>query len=376
MRRTRVRFSLFLAVGSLVAASACGSPPSSRSGDSPQSAATAASASDFGGMDALVAAARKEGKLNVIALPSYWANYGKSIEQFSRKYGIKVESSQPTASSQEEINAARQLAGTDRAPDVFDLSQNVVLANTELLAPYKVQTWKDVPSALKDPSGLWTSGYGGYMSIGYDADRVPAPTSIKDLLKPEYKGKVVLNGDPTQAGSAFNAVVAASLGNGGSPDDIAPGVDFFAALNKEGNFLPVSPTPASISSGQTPVVFDWDYLQAAAVAQLAGKVNWKVLVPEDALVGSYYVQAINKNAVHPAAARLWEEFLFSDQGQNNFLAGFAHPVRVDAMKQAGTLNQSALANLPPIEGQPHFLTPEQTEAAKRYLSEHWADAVH
>ncbi|WP_233288944.1 ABC transporter substrate-binding protein [Kitasatospora sp. MBT63] len=331
--------------------------------------------SDFGGMDGLVAAAQKEGKLNVIALPPNWANYGKSIDEFSQKYGIKVESSQPDASSQEEINAAKQLNGTDRVPDVFDLGQNVVLANTDVFAPYKVQTWKDVPDNLKESSGLWTSDYGGYMSIGYDASKVPAPTSIQDLLKPEYKGKVVLNGDPTQAASAFYGVVAASLGSGGSANDIAPGVNFFSELKKQGNFLPLNPTPATISSGQTPVVFDWDYLHAATAASLAGKVDWKVVVPEDSVVGSYYAQAINKNAAHPAAARLWEEFLYSDQGQNNFLQGFAHPVRAEAMQKAGTLDQAAFAKLPPVSGKPVFLTQDQVTAAKQYLSDNWASAV-
>ncbi|MEU9133473.1 extracellular solute-binding protein [Kitasatospora sp. NPDC048540] len=360
-------------MGSLVVATACSSPPSSHNGSSQPASAT--SVSDFGGMDGLVAAAQKEGKLNVIALPPNWANYGKSIDEFSQKYGIKVESSQPDASSQEEINAAKQLNGTDRVPDVFDLGQNVVLANTDVFAPYKVQTWKDVPDNLKESSGLWTSDYGGYMSIGYDASKVPAPTSIQDLLKPEYKGKVVLNGDPTQAASAFYGVVAASLGSGGSANDIAPGVNFFSELKKQGNFLPLNPTPATISSGQTPVVFDWDYLHAATAASLAGKVDWKVVVPEDSVVGSYYAQAINKNAAHPAAARLWEEFLYSDQGQNNFLQGFAHPVRAEAMQKAGTLDQAAFAKLPPVSGKPVFLTQDQVTAAKQYLSDNWASAV-
>jgi putative spermidine/putrescine transport system substrate-binding protein len=54
-------------------------------------------------------------------------------------------------------------------------------------------------------------------------------------------------------------------------------------------------------------------------------------VPAGAVYGGYYVQAINKDAPHPAAARLWQEFLYSDEGQNLWLAGFARPVRQDAM---------------------------------------------
>jgi putative spermidine/putrescine transport system substrate-binding protein len=338
-------------------------------------AATATSAEDFGGMDQLIAAAKEEGELNVIALPPDWANYGKMIDTFAQKYGIKVNSAQPDANSQDEINAANQLKGQERAPDVFDLGSNVALRNTDLFAPYKVATWDDIPDALKEPNGVWISDYGGYSSIGYDADSVPAPTSVDDLLKEEYRGKVALNGNPTQASAGFHGVMMAALANGGSADDIAPGVEFFHKLKEAGNFLPVDPTPATIASGQTPVVIDWEYLNVAQTAALKGQRDWKLVVPEGAVVGAFYVQAINKDAPHPAAARLWQEFLFSDEGQNIWLQGFARPVRLDAMVAAGTADKEALANLPEAKGTPVFLTQDQLAKQQQYLLEHWEQAV-
>jgi len=354
------------------------SPPSSTPSSSSSggvNAATATSAAEFGGLDALVTAAKKEGQLNVIALPPDWANYGAIIKAFQDKYGITVNSAQPDASSQDEINAANQLKGQSKAPDVFDLGTSVALANTTMFAPYKVATWSDIPDALKEAAGTWVNDYGGYMSIGYDAAKVPAPTTVKDLLGSGYKGKVALNGDPTQAGAAFNGVVMASLGNGGSADNIAPGVDFFAQLKKAGNFLPVDPTPATIESGQTPVVIDWDYLNVAQGVKLKGKMDWKTVVPDNAVVGSYYIQAISKDAPHPAAARLWEEFLYSDQGQNLWLAGGARPVRADAMVKAGTIDQAAFAALPKVTGTPVFLTQDQIKTAGDYLAANWAKAI-
>jgi putative spermidine/putrescine transport system substrate-binding protein len=372
----RLLTGLLAGAAVLVLLAACSSPPEKdEGGGQANSAAAATSAADVGGLDGLVAAAKKEGTLNVIALPPDWANYGKMIEAFSAKYGIKITSAQPDASSQDEINAANQLKGTDRAPDVFDVGLNIALANTSLFAPYQVAGWGDIPDALKEPSGLWFSDYGGYMSIGYDAGKVPAPTNFKDLLKPAYKGKVALNGDPTQAAAAFNGVVAASLDNGGSADDIAPGVKFFGDLKKAGNFLPVDPTPATVESGQTPIVIDWDYLNAGQSATLKGKIDWKVVVPANAVVGSYYVQAINKGAPHPAASRLWEEFLFSDEGQNIWLNGSARPVRQDAMVKAGTIDKAAFDKLPAVSGSPVFLTEDQTNTAKEYLSANWTKAV-
>jgi putative spermidine/putrescine transport system substrate-binding protein len=365
-----------LATVALIGIAAC-SPPAktadSSSGGVKASAAT--SAKDLGGMAGLVDAAKKEGTLNVIALPPDWANYGEVIKGFQAKYGLKVDSAQPDASSADEITAAKNLKGQSKAPDVFDLGGAVASANTAMFAAYKVATFDDVPAALKDANGLWVNDYGGYMSIGYDAGKVPAPTKVEDLLKPAYKGKVALNGDPTKAGAAFSGVVMAAISQGGTADDISKGVAFFTSLNAAGNFLPVDPTGATIESGQTPVVFDWDYLNVAQGAKLVGKMEWKTFVPSGAVVGGYYVQAINKDAPHPAAARLWQEYLYSDEGQNLWLKGGARPVREEAMVAAGTIDKAAYDALPKAAGTPVFLTTAQSDKAKAYLTANWAKAI-
>jgi putative spermidine/putrescine transport system substrate-binding protein len=366
-----------------LAVAACSPPTSSSSGSSESSgsggasAASATSVQALGGLSGLESAANKEGALNVIALPPDWANYGAMLDAFKKKYPqIKVTSAQPDASSKDEINAATRLKGQPNAPDVFDLGQAVATSSTSMFAPYKVATWGDIPDNLKDANGAWTNDYGGAMSIGYNAKVVPAPTTVDDLLKPQYKGKVALNGDPTQAGAAFSGVMMASLGNGGSADDISKGVDFFKKLKAAGNFLPVDPTPATVKAGQTPVVIDWDYLNLAQSKSLAGtNIDWKVVVPQNAVVSSYYVQAINKDAPHPAAARLWEEFLYSDQGQNLWLAGGARPVRLDAMTKAGTVDKTALGALPKITGTPVILTQNQSDKAAAFLKDNWTKSI-
>jgi putative spermidine/putrescine transport system substrate-binding protein len=376
IRRTPVLVGIGLGVSALVL-SACAAPTddgddTDTGADGGVNAKTATSAEDFGGMDELIAAAQEEGELNVIALPPDWANYGEIIDTFADKYDIKVNSQQPDAASQDEINAANQLRGTDRAPDVFDLGQSVALANTDMYASYQVETWDSIPDEFKDPDGAWVNDYGGYMSIGYDSEEVPEVTSLDDLLGSEFRGKVALNGDPTQAGAAFSGVMMAAIANGGSPDDIAPGVDWFGELNDAGNFLPVDPTPATVESGQTPVVIDWDYLNAALAKDVP---SWEVVVPEGAVVGGYYFQAINADAPNPAAARLWQEFLYSDEGQNLWLKGGARPVRAEAMAEEGTIDQELYDALPEVSGDPVIPSNEQTEKAAQYLNENWAQAV-
>jgi putative spermidine/putrescine transport system substrate-binding protein len=374
MKKTRLLG--FTAAAVLVAGIAGCAPPEKKSEggqtESGGNASEATSAEDFGGMDGLIEAAKKEGQLNVIALPPDWANYGAIIKAFGDKYGIKVNSAQPDAASQDEINAATQQKGKSTAPDVFDLGQSVALANTAMFAPYKVAKFDDIPQAYKDADGKWVNDYGGYMSIGFDSAKVPPVADVNDLLKPEYNGKVALNGDPTQAGAAFSGVLMVALSQGGSVDDIAPGVEFFRKLKAVGNFLPVDPTPATIESGQTPVVIDWNYLNAAETAKLP---SWRVFVPSNAAVAGYYYQAINSGAPHPAAARLWQEFLYSDEGQNLYAAGGVRPVRADQMMQAGSIDKGAVDKIPVIDGPVTVPTPDQTEKATKYLADNWAKAI-
>ncbi|MGW2555566.1 ABC transporter substrate-binding protein [Streptomyces sp. NPDC001635] len=369
-----------LAVVAALALSACGAATDNASTTTDgKSAATATSAADMGGMDALVAAAKKEGTLHAIALPRDWANYGALIDGFQKKYGIKIEDESPDASSQDEINAVTTRKGQDRAPDVLDLGSSFALSAAQqgLLAPYKVASFGDIPSAQKDPQARWYNDYGGYVSIGCDAKRVKTcPTTFADLLKPQYKGQVALNGNPTKSGSAFGGVYAAALANGGSFDDVQAGLDFFAKLKKNGNYTPVESTPATVEKGETPISIDWDYLNAGYADEFKSKgLDWKVSVPSDGQYAQYYSQAINKDAPHPAAARLWQEYLYSTEGQNLWLKGYARPALMTAMDKAGTLDKDAAAKLPAVTGTPSFPSEDQQNKAKTVIAQGWGKAV-
>jgi ABC-type Fe3+ transport system substrate-binding protein len=376
VRRSTLRAAVAVVTAGLTL-TACGSDDggSSEGGGSDTEAATATSVEDFGDMDALVEAAQAEGTLNVIALPPDWANYGEMLETFSEKYDIEINSATPDGSSQDELNAVESQRGQDRAPDVLDLGTNFARqAKAEgLTAPYQVETWDEIPEDQKDPDGHWYNDYGGYISFGCNASVIAeCPTSYAELLDPKYAGQVALNGDPTQAAAAFSGVWAASLANGGDLDDIGPGIDFFVQIKDAGNFNPVEITPATIQSGETPIAIDWDYLNASFTETFAEEgVEWEVHVPSDGLFGGYYSQAISKFAPHPAAARLWQEFLYSDEGQNIWLGGGARPVRLPAMEEAGTADTEALAGLPEVTGTAEFPTAEQETAAQQVMGERW-----
>lgn len=363
-----------LAVAAVVAGACGGSSATKAPSAAPSQAATSdwktATSAGAGGVDAVCAAGKAEGTLNTIALPPDWANYGQMMTDFTAKYGIKITNDQPDVDSQTEINTAKQLAGTGRQPDVFDLAPVVAQANLDMFAPYQPVVWKDIPDANKDAAGTWINSYTGYVSIGYDASLGDIKT-VADLKDPKYKGKIALNGDPTKASAGFNGVVMAALANGGTADNIQPGIDFYKALAASGNFIPVDPAPTTIASGQTPIVIDWTYNNASVIdSQKKAGVDWKVVVPSDAPpVSSFYMATVNKDAAHPAAARCWVEYIFSDAGQNTWLKGFATPIRLPAMMAAGTADKAALAAINPPTTAPVQLTAAQVDAAKKLLTD-------
>jgi putative spermidine/putrescine transport system substrate-binding protein len=335
------------------------------------------SAAGYGGMAKLVAAAKKEGTLNVITLPDDWANYGNIIKDFSSKYGIKINSANPDGTSADEINAVKTLKGQSRAPDVLDLGTSfaVSAASTGLLAPYKVASWNEIPATAKDANGDWFDDYGGYVAIGYNSAKVKvAPTSFKSLLNPIYKNEVALNGSPTEASAAFSAVYAAALANGGSFSNIQPGINYFAKLHQVGNFVPVTGSPTTVENGTTPILIWWDYLQASEVAK--SDPNWKVVIPTDGHYAAYYSQAISASAPHPAAARLWEEYLYSSTGQNLWLQGAARPIELSSLIKDGTVDKAANAALPPApKGPVKFPSIAQQTAAQALVTAKWAAAT-
>lgn len=317
---------------------------------------TVSSAKAGGGMSALVAAAKAEGSLNVIALPATWANYGTEIKTFENKYGIKINDENPDGSSAQELQALKQDKGRSSEPDVIDIGQSytAVTGFSSMVSPYKVSTWSSIPSAAKDANGDWFNDYGGYISFGCDMTVVKTcPTSWKQLESSQYKGDVTLNGAIGQAAAATDAVYAASLNTGGSLSNVKPGVDFFKTLQSDGNFNSTDcNAPSVIEAHQCPILINWDYLNSAKSYGLPANVakNWKVVDPSGQDFAGYYVQAISANAPHPAAARLWEEFLYSTKGQNIWLQGGARPIELPSLVKAGTENKAAYKSLPQVTG--------------------------
>ena len=323
-----------------------------------------------GGMDALVKAAKAEKELNIITVPRDWANYGEAIDLFSKAFGIKINDDNPEGSSAYEIQTIKT-APASKQPDVVDIGVSVLpdalgIGRKALFAPYKVATWNDIPAEWKDTNGLWYGDYYGLMAISYDASLPKAPTSIKALLTdPAFKGAFALSGDPTGSQQALMGLFAIAAANGGSATNIMPGIEALKAAKAAGNFVSVIGNSANYAAGAYKATITWDFNGPGAIASsaAAGK-PLKFVIPSDvALQGTPYLQAINTKAPHCAAARLWEEFLYSQNigkgsreidaadaklsgsklfklimgGQNIWVAGAAHPITEAAMIKKKTI---------------------------------------
>src|SRR5262249_18171558 len=148
----------------------------------------------------------------------------------------------PDAGSGDEVEAIK--ANKDnkgpQAPDVIDvgLAFGPDAKAAQLIQPYKVATWDTIPADAKDADGYWYGDYYGVMALEVNNDVVKnPPKEWTDLANPEYKGQVALAGDPRTSAQAINGVYVTALANGGSLDNTQPGLDYFAKVNKAGNFV-------------------------------------------------------------------------------------------------------------------------------------------
>jgi putative spermidine/putrescine transport system substrate-binding protein len=335
-------------------------------------------------MDQLVAAAKQEGQLTVIALPHDWCGYGENINGFKRKYGLKVNELNPDAGSGDEIEAIKANKGNKgpQAPDVIDvgLSFGPAAKKEGLLQPYKVSTWSTIPDDQKDPEGYWYGDYYGVLAFEINADLVKTvPRDGAELLKPEYKNAVALAGDPRASNQAIQAVFAAGLSaaNGNVDRAAEAGLKFFADLNKAGNFVPVIGKVASLAQGATPIIIRWDYNALAGRDTLKGNPKVEVVVPKSGVVAGVYVQAISAYAPHPNAAKLWMEYLYSDEGQLSWLKGYCHPIRFQDLVKNRKVPADLLAKLPPAEAYAKAIFPtlEQQDRAKQIITKQWDTVV-
>jgi putative spermidine/putrescine transport system substrate-binding protein len=375
------RTIILLAVLALLIA-ACGGDDATTTTTAASGGDTTTTAAAGGEMDALIAAAQAEGTITTIALPRDWCNYGGVIDTFTEKYGLEYNGLAPDAGSADELEAIRANQGSSgpQAPDVVDigLAFGPQAKDEGLLQPYMVSTWDSIPDDAKDAEGYWYGDYYGVLAFEVNSDVVDTvPQDWADLLKPEYNGQIALAGDPRVSAQAISAVFAAGLANGGSLDDpeaaAQAGLEFWAEVAAAGNLVPVIAESGTVASGETPISIRWTYNGLANRDANAEIAAIEVVVPASGRYAGVYVQGISAYSPQPNAAKLWMEFLYSNEGQNLWLDGYCHPIRYENLIAADAVPQDKLDRLPDVTGAV-FPSLEQIGAASEVITTQW-DAV-
>lgn len=381
MRKLIVLVLFAALLGVIVAACAPAATPAPTA--APATAAPKATAAPSG-MDALVAAAKKEAELTVIALPHDWCGYGDVINGFKAKYGLKVNELNPDAGSGDEVEAikANKDSKGPQAPDVIDVGLSFGPSSKKdgLVQAYKVATWDSIPNDAKDADGFWYGDYYGVLAFEVNTDIVKKlPADWADLLNADYKGQVALAGDPRASNQAIQGVYAAGLSTGAktAADAGKAGLDYFAKLNKAGNFVPTIGKAASLAQGATPIIIRWDYNSLADNDTLKGNPKVATIVPKSGVVAGVYVQAISAFAPHPNAAKLWMEYLYSDEGQLGWLKGYCHPIRFNDLAKNNKLPADLMAKLPPADAYAKAVFPslDDQAAGKEAITKQWDTVV-
>ena len=332
-------------------------------------------------LNTLMSKAKSEGALEAIGIPPEWADYKDILAGYTKNYGVTInyqaEAEYSSAQELDVFTKSKQHPHGDIGDVGFKFGPQAIQQG--LVTPYKHAHWDDIDTSLKDPNGNWCTEYWGAQAFIINTDKVSTPpTSFQDLLNPAYKNMVGIDGDPRQANDAFLAVFSATLANGGSLDNIQPGIDFFAKLQKAGNFTAARSNIANITTGEVAIAVMWDYLGLGFRDQLAGKPNLKVVIPSDGSIAGPYVSIVNKTSPHPYAARLWIEYIFSDEGQLFYLTGYAHPARYQKLVAAGKVPANLAAKLPPAEqyAKVKFVTDtSQLDKASALVAQNWGPQV-
>lgn len=273
-------------------------------------------------LQALIDAAKKEGQIVSYGSPADWAGYG-AISEIMKKYGLKhTDTDMSSAEELQKWEAERNKPVSDVGD--IGLQFGPIAAERGLLMAYKNSKWAEIPAWAKDTDGYYAATYYGTIAFLVNTKIVKnVPKTFKDLLKPEYKGLVAIQ-DPRRAANAQYAVIAASFANGGSENNLQPGINFFAQLQKSGNLKPVLPNKDTLSKGEVGIGLLWDFQGLAWRKDIPGLV---VQIPQDATTYGPYATVIAKTAPNPNAAKLWIETVLSDEGQIAFARSGARPIR-------------------------------------------------
>ena len=275
----------------------------------------------------LAKAAEQAKDFQTYGMPDDWANYGGVLKAFAEKYGFELNRTDTDMTSMEEI--VKYDAEKDNPVAVssdIGLIYGPIAEARGVVPPYLPPSAEGLPAGLKAANGGWVATFTGVPSIIVNTDVIPTvPATWEDLLKPEYTGKIGMR-DPRTAGEGANAFFAWAYANGGSEEDLAPGVEFAKKLVPQ--FAAQEGNAQAVEKGEIPVLIKYDFNALAIQAQLKEKgVNTEVVIPGVSIYAPSAMMINRYNVEKADLAKLLLDFVLSDEAQTAFAEFGARPIR-------------------------------------------------
>jgi ABC-type Fe3+ transport system substrate-binding protein len=301
---------------------------------------------------ALIAAARKEGQVVWYTTQIVDQFARPAAQAFEKLYpGIRVTLSRANATTGALKLLNENRAGRNQA-DVFDGTTTVVpLKKAGYVLQWLPDAAKSWPAEYKDPEGYWIATNLYVLTPAFNSNLVPAgtePKTYEALLDPKWRGKMVWGASlSSSAAPGFIGTVLADMGE-------ERGMAYLRRLSQQ-RIAGVNSSARQILdqtiAGEYAVALQIFNHHAVISAKQGAPVKW---IPMEPATGALSVVSIAKNAPHPNAAKLFEDFLISKEGQ----AVYQRTAYLPADPQVRALDPS----LKPEDGnfRSRFFTPEET----------------
>jgi putative spermidine/putrescine transport system substrate-binding protein len=311
--------------------------------------------------------ARQEKVLTIAGDPTSVPALDELAQGFHDAFGVTVKWVLPEMTTAQRFEAVKGGRSAADRPDVFALDPGDVVTAADPVTAYRVADFDDrIPEEQRDPNGLWVHDFGGAMAVGYNATVLGKGLGARVLDSRLASGGLALAGSPAYSASAAHALIML--------DDLAgaqPGSASGLSLLEHQKLARGYEDLGKLSNGEQTVLLDWTYAQTAVRSALKKKhITWDFKIPENAEVTGWHGIAISATAPHPAAARLWEEFLFYASSQNYVMGTGAMPTTYRYLMRSSQLSRKSRLAMPVLVAEPQVPS-QPTIAAVRAAANRW-----
>ncbi len=315
--------------------SACATPPA------------AAPAPAAGQPAAPAQPAIQDKELNLLCTPQEEWCAGMKAE-FEKKYNITVNYVRMSAG---EALARLQAEKDNPSFDIWwggPVDSFIAAKEAGVLEPYDSPSYANLldPSKTKDPDNTWAGVYMG--SLGFatnnnwlkDHPEAKAPTSWDDLLKPEFKGQIMV-AHPSTSGTSYTALatILQIKGEEAGWEYIKKYAAQVSQYTKSG----AAPAKfVGLGEGAVAIVFSHDIVNEIE----NNKAPLTLTFPSEGTGYEIGGVALVKNAKHMQAAKLWFDWALTAEAQNLGPKYHAYqaPTVKDAVASRPELMQAKLIN--------------------------------